>query len=312
MQDENDISQETASVEAGSGEQTQEFGAQETQDESAIPGVDQIAAQQQASTPEQQTFLEGSTLDPRQLPPEIQPIWKRMQSAYTKKMQEIAAVRDQAQLVERFHSDRDYAFQTVAQWAAQNGFAIQPVGAQAHQQAQLSPQQQQAQGDVPPALIEQVKQSLPPELQWMAESQAKAQWAAAQMLLKPLVQQTQQQQRQVVEQEWDKLAGELSEEAPGWEQHESEMTELYDFLQGQKLSHPKFGSKHKLLYNLVTSNAAATAQVAKRMTQAAKNRPSSGITTGKTASNLLDRVRQAKTSQDAFRLAAQAAGGFGE
>lgn len=306
--DENDISQETAPVEADSGEQTQEFGAETTQDEGAIPGVDQVAAQQ-AATPEQQTFLEGSTLDPRQLPPEIQPIWKRMQSAYTKKMQEIAAVRDQAQIVERFYNDRDFAFQTVAQWAAQNGFAVQPVGAQQHQQAQ---QQVQPQGDMPAGLVEQVKASLPPELQWMAESQAKAQWAAAQMLLKPLVQQTQQQQRQAVEQEWDKLAEELTQQAPGWEEHEGEMTELYDFLQSQKLSHPKFGSKHQLLYNLVTSNAAATAQVAKRMTQAAKNRPSSGITTGKTASNLMDRVRQAKTSQDAFRLAAQAAGGFSE
>ena len=310
MADENDLSQETASVETDSGEQTQEFGAQETQDEGAIPGVDQVAAAQAA--PEQQTFLEGSTLDPRQLPPEIQPIWKRMQSAYTKKMQEIAAVRDQAQIVERFYNDRDFAFQTVAQWAAQNGFAVQPIGAQQHQQAQLTPQQQQGQGDLPPGLVEQVKNSLPPELQWMAESQAKAQWAAAQMLLKPLVQQTQQQQRQAVEQEWDKLADELSQQAPGWEEHENEMTELYDFLQSQKLSHPKFGSKHQLLYNLVTSNAAATAQVAKRMTQAAKNRPASGISTGKTASNLSDRIKQAKTSQDAFRLAAQAAGGYGE
>ena len=255
---------------------------------------------------EEEHFLKGSTLDPRQLPAEIQPIWKKMQGAYTKRMQEIAPIREKAAIVERFYNDREFAFQTVAQWAAQNGYSIAPVGA-AQQQFQQPAAQPQRQGDVPRELVESIKANLPDELQWMAESQAKAQWAAAQMMLKPLVEQQKQTQQSQLAQEWDRLAEELTESAPGWEEHEPEMAELLNFMQGPQMRHPKYGSKHQLLYNLVNSNAAATAQVAKRMNAAVKNRPSSGITTGRTATNFADRIKQAKNSQEAFRLAAQAA-----
>ena len=256
---------------------------------------------------QEQTFLAGATLDPTKLPPEIQPIFKKMQGAYTKRMQEAAEWKRQAEIVDRFRNDKDFGFQTVAQWAVQNGYSIAPVG-QPHPQAQ--PTQQQP-GQPDPQIVEAFKKNLPPELQWMAESTAPALQAAVQSLLAPVVQQLQKTQqdtnRQVMEREWDTLAEELSNVAPGWEEHEPEMSELLDFLQGAQMKHPKYGSKHQLLYNLVTGNAAATAQVTRRMQQAATNRPASGMTTGRTTNNLQDRIRQAKSSQDAFRLAAQAA-----
>ncbi len=279
-----------------------------TQDEGQDISAEQdgaIPAQSEQAQQEEEHFLKGSTLDPRQLPAEIQPIWKKMQGAYTKRMQEFAPIREQAAIVERFYSDRDFAFQTVAQWAAQNGYSIAPLGAQ-HPQAQ---QERQRQGNAPPKVLEAIRANLPEELKWMAEAQAPALMAAAQELLQPLMQHQQSQQKAGLEQEWDRLAEELTESAPGWEEHEPEMAQLLDFMQGPQMRHPKYGSKHQLLYNLVNSNAAATAQVAKRMNAAVKNRPASGITTGRTTTNFADRIKQAKTSQDAFRLAAQAAEG---
>ena len=288
-------------------------------DESAVQGGVDLDAQaatipQTAQAQAEQQFLAGSTLDPTKLPPEIQPIFKKMQGAYTKKMQEAARWREHSEMVERFQNDRDYGFQTVAQWAAQNGYSLAPVGTGQGQQ----PQAQQAFGkpnQPDPSIVEAIKANLPPELQWMAESTAPAIAQAVKQILAPLAQQIVQQQqganRQVMEREWDDLAGQLSDVAPGWEEHEPQMVELLDFLQGSTMKHPKFGSKHQLLYNLVTGNAAATAQVTKRMQQAATNRPSSGMTTGRTTTNLADRIRAAKSSQDAFKLAAQAAEGRG-
>jgi len=270
-------------------------------------GLDQNAEGAIPQAAQEDHFLQGSTLDPRQLPPEVQPIFKKMQAAYTKKFQQAAEWQRQADIVDRFNNDRDFGFQTVAQWAARNGYQIAPVG-----QQQAQPIQRQQPGQVPPQLVEALKANLPPELQWMAEAQAPAIQTAVQQLLAPLAQQLMQtqntRQQEQAGQEWDTLAEELSGIAPGWEEHEPEMVELYDFLTSPRMKDKKFGSKHQLLYNLVTGNAAATAQVAKRMNAAAKNRPSSGITTGRTSSNIQDRIRSAKTSQDAFKLAAQAAG----
>jgi hypothetical protein len=282
--------------------------------DSGAPQNGAIPGQMDNAQPAESSFLQGSPLDPTKLPPELQPIFKKMQGAYTKRMQEAAAWRRDAELVQRFNQDRDFAFQTTAQWAAQNGYSLAPLGAQG---AQGQPQTQQVSPQsvkVPPELVDVIRSNLPQEMQWLAESQAPALWQAAQMMLRPLVEQQQLSQRQSVEQqqraaeqEWDKLADELGQTAPGWEEHEPEMAELLRFLQGRDMKHPKYGSKHQLLYNLITGNAAATAQVTKRMNAAAKNRPSSGMTTGRTAGNLEDRIRTAKSSQDAFKLAALAA-----
>ena len=102
----------------------------------------------------EETFLKGATLDPNKLPEEIKPIFKKMQGAYTRKMQEIAANREKLELVDRLYNDRDFAFQQVAQWAAQNGFQIAPIGAQFNQQPQHAPQRA---GAPNPQLVETIK-----------------------------------------------------------------------------------------------------------------------------------------------------------
>lgn len=300
-----DQNTETATSE-GTEAQNTDFSATDTTDPGTTISEDQAHAQTEESQREGAQFLQGSTLDPRQLPPEIQPIFKRMQAAYTKKMQEAANWRQKAETVDKFYTDPQYAFQTLAQWAANNGYTIAPVGSQAAQT--IASQQKSAAAS---AVAETIKQNLPDELKWMADSMGpaldQAVQGAVQKMLQPLAQQAQQQQYQVQSQEWDSHAAKLSEVAPGWEEHEGAMGEILDFLQGSQLNHPKYGSKLQVLYNLATGNAAATAQVAKRFTQAAKNRPSSGMTTGRTSSNLADRIRNTKRSSDAFRLAAEAA-----
>lgn len=285
-------------------------------EENAQGGFDQdaegaIPQEQQAQA--EATFLENANLDPRKLPQELQPIFKKMQGAYTKRMQNAAEWQRSHEVVQRFYTDRDFGYQTSAQWAAQNGFQLVPVGQL--QQAQQSYQPQRP-GQPDPQLVDVVKQNLPEELQWMAESQAPAIQQAVAKMLAPVVQALQQTHQSTAEKfasdEWDRYAEELSNVAPGWEEHENEMMELYDFLESSRMNHPKFGSKHQILYDLVTKNAASTAQVAKRFTAAAKNRPATGNGTGRTTSNIQDRIRNAKSNQDAFRLAAQAAGFTGE
>ena len=62
--------------------------------------------------------------DPANLPPELQDQWKRMQGAYTKKMQKLAGAREAASIVERFNSDPDYARQIILQRAQQMGLSL--------------------------------------------------------------------------------------------------------------------------------------------------------------------------------------------
>jgi len=107
-------------------------------------------------------------------------------------------------------------------------------------------------------------------------------------------------------QEYDRLAQELSESHPGWEQHENDMDELLGFMSSPAMTHPKFGSKHKILLNAITSNAAAVAEATKRMNGSVKNANRSG-SPQRVVSNLQQRIKQASNNNDAWELAKQAA-----
>ena len=141
----------------------------------------------------------------------------------------------------------------------------------------------------------------------MAEDLAAGQWVAQQMLLQPLIQQTQQQQYQARSQEFEKLTNELSESAPGWEEHESTMDALLAFMQSPAMTHPQFGSKVKLLYNAVTGNASAIAEATNRMNKSVKNRTGSGVPGTRVVPNLQQRIKQAPNNNQAWELAKQAA-----
>lgn len=265
-------------------------------DTSFAPPADATQDQQGTVPQQEETFVTGDeNLDPRKLDPALQPIFKRMQAAYTKRMQGVASIQEKAAVVDRFYNDPDFARQTLAQWAQQNGYQL----TQANGQAQ--PQQRAQAGDVPAYLVEAFKNNLDPALHWMAEPQAKAMWASMQGILQPLFQQNEQQTQKARETEWQRTADELGQLAPGWEEHEDTMGELFDFMRSKDLVHPTFGSKLQMLYDLATAKAASLKQAQGRVAQAGRNRVSSSRGT-QTRPNIEQDIRKAST-QDAWKLA---------
>jgi DNA-binding transcriptional MerR regulator len=289
----------------------------EPADEAATDGEDGDAiAGEQAQPEAQASFFDPKLIDTLPIDEatkaQLRSTWKAMHGGYNKWIQtERNPLREKAAIVDRFYQDRNFAQQTLIQWAAQNGYQLAPIG----QQAQ-SGQQQQARtnGGPPPELVDAIKQSLPPELQWMAESQAAAHWTANQLSMKPFqerdqqFQAQQQQQKQAqIDQAYEEAAAELREKAPDWEQKETELTQLWDFLTSSQMKNQKFGNKLELLWNMLNGGATATAEATRRMTSAVKNRSSSSMGSTRTVNNLQDRIRQAPNSRDAFKIAAQAA-----
>ena len=242
--------------------------------------------------------------------PALKQAYGWMQSGYQKKMAKSKELEQKASLVDRFYSEPQFAIQTIQEVAKQHGYTLTraQAGAIASGNAAL-PQAATGASNVPPEYIEMAKQSLPPELQWMAESQAKATYNMVQAgitaALKPYEQKTQEATKAQMDKEYEGMAEELSKTVPGWEEHEDEMSELLDFLHSGQMRHKKYGSKLQLLYNMVTGNAVATQEAGKRIAQAAKNRTSSSQAV-RTTTNIGERIRKA-SNNDAWALAAQAA-----
>lgn len=262
--------------------------------QAAAPEITETGAPVADETQGQEQFLEGSNLDPRKLDPALQPIFKQMQGAYTKRMQALSEIRDKAAVVDRFYSDPQFAQQTLQQWAYQNGYQLTPAG---------GPQQQAQQGNAPSFLVDAFKSNLPQELQWLADPLAKAMGTSMQGMLAPLAQQQQQAQQASREAEWDKSANELAGVAPGWEEHEDTMGQIFDFMQSSSQYHPVFGSKLQMLYDLATAKSASLKQATQRVAQAGKNRVTSGRPVA-TRPALENQIRSA-SSQDAWKLAVQ-------
>jgi len=266
----------------------------------------------EAQPVQQASFFDPSQIDKLpiddQVKAQLRQTWKALHGKYnTWHQTERLPLQAKAAMVDRFNSDRNFAQQTLVQWAAQNGFQLLPIGQQAAPQGQQGQARQGPQSQVPPELVEIVRASLPPELQWMAESQAASQWAAQQFAMKPYQEQQIQQRQEQANQQWEDAAAELREKAPNWEERESEMTELWDYLTSPQMRHPKFGNKIEMLWNVLNGNQSATANAVDRMNRAVKNRSGSSMGSTRTVSNLQDRIRNAPSKHDAFALAKQAA-----
>ena len=249
---------------------------------------------------------EESFINPADLPPELKAHWKRMHGTYAKKMGEIKQIRQNAEAAQRFYNDPAFAEQTVRAWAQQNGYSLGRGG---------EPQQTQAAPSVVTQNMQQkIESELGEEFRWMAPMFAKVMNAVLPETLKPLEesrraleQRTQAEQQQRMEAEYEALAEQLSEIAPDWETHEDDMSELLAFLRGNALTHKKYGSKLALLHGLVTRDVQATARAAQRMRDAVFNRTPTSTVRTKTAPNLSEQIRKAKTSNEAWDLAAQSA-----
>ena len=238
------------------------------------------------------------------LPDELKTEWEKhrkgMQRSYTKVLEKLRAKEAEVESraskyenVDKFYNDTDFATQVVQEWAKQNGFQL-TGGKGAGATAPSS--------DIPKHLLDAAEASLPPELKWMAPHLAKFQATA----MAPLNREKEQQLQKQREAEIDASLEELSEDNPGWEEHEDDLLELLEFMRSDNLSHKRFGSKPKLLLGLLTGNANAIKEATNRMRQAVKHKgttpaPGSGL------SNIVDRVRKAKDSKSAWEIAKQAA-----
>lgn len=277
-----------------------------TQDPEKSPDTTPIEPEPEpAPDPEPDKAAEAEQfLDPASIPEELKPHWKRMQGTFTKRMQEFRAQRDKVADYDRLMSDAEYARQVVLEAAPRLGLTVTTGNGNGNPATVKAP----ASGDrAPSELIDAVKGQLSPELAWMADSIANAHWAANKMTLAPLLQRQQQDTMRTRQAEYERLAADLSEVAPGWDEKESEMSELLAYLKSDDMNHPKFGSKLALLYNGVSGNEAAQVTATRRMVATARAKSSQSRTTGRTIDNLPERIRSAKTDQDAFRLAAEAA-----
>lgn len=246
------------------------------------------------------TFLtDGELMDKIRSTPELDHMFRKMQSAYSKRSQDIAKVRDAAQIVERFNSDPEFARQTILSRAQQLGLHVGTPG--------QTPgfQHGAASKSMPPELVEAVKANLSPELQWMAPALAASQWAGMQLAMQPIVEQQAQASRSTRDQQYDTLVAQLSEKAPGWEAHEEDMDSLLAFMQSQNMTDRRWGSKLELLHRLAAGSGQATAEAARRMGAAAKARTSVGSPVAAPAFNIAEQVRKPKHTQDAWDIAAK-------
>ena len=246
-----------------------------------------------------------SFIDPKDLPEELKPHWKRMHSAFSRKMNEINKANEKIEAYDRFMSDPEYAKETIRAYAQKYGMSL--VEQRAAENYIANAQGGQGNSDVPRQLIEAVGSKLAPELKWMAESIASAHWEANKLTVAPVIKRMQDSAKKQAKSEYDRMAQELSERAPTWEEKEDDMTSLLDFIQGEENYHSEFGSKLEILYNIVTGNSRATQEAINRISSAAKNRGSIGSTGPKSSPDLSEKIRGAKNAQDAWKIAADAA-----
>ena len=211
---------------------------------------------------------------------------------------ELAQLRSQAQIVQRFNSDPAFARQIVRERAQQLGLVVQ--------ETQPTPP---ANAGPPADYVETVRASLSPEMQFLAPQIAGATWTATQSALEPVRQQQQAHARQQRESGYQAMSRDLSSEAPGWEKYEDDMLGILGFLRGVvegsgSMTHPKYGSALKLLYRLASGDAAATAQAGRRMQQALRSgtRTSTGGGRGQ-GPDLQTMLEKATTDQQRWQIA---------
>jgi hypothetical protein len=159
--------------------------------------------------------------------------------------------------------------------------------------------------------VEQVRQTLSPEMQFMAPQIAKATWAATQATVAPLREQQAKLDAARQQDEYAGMARDLSTEAPGWEKYEGEMLQILGFLKGAltgdgPMRHNKYGSVLKALHRLASGDAQATAQAGRRMSEAA--RAATRTSQGNTRSggpDLETMIEKAQSPQQKWQLAMQ-------
>jgi len=226
-----------------------------------------LAPEGGASPSKEDTFF-----DPSQLTPELQTQWKRMQGAYTKKMQGAAEWRKKADAFDRFYGDPTYQQQVLEQSARQLGYTL-------NRQGQMVPTGHGSTPSASPELLGALKESLGPELGFLADKLAPSLSAFLEQRLQatvgPLAQRTEQMTQASKQAKRTEAFAELSEKAPGWEAYQDDMDDLEQFLQSEETHSKRWGNKAALLYRMA-NNGAAVQDAQQRMKRAAQNRTVTG------------------------------------
>jgi len=139
------------------------------------------------------------------------------------------------------------------------------------------------------SLTKELEERLGPDLAFLAPALGHVLQVGIRAGLAPYEQRAQHQERERYQGKIETLKAKMDKEHPGWEQHDEDMLSAYKFLGSSDLEHPKFGDKYSILYQLVKSRLAP-------------EQPQ------RTASPTLEKqVALAKTNDDAFHLAVEAA-----
>lgn len=224
-------------------------------------------------------------------------------------IEELQAQIDQltarAQLVDQFEANPEGVLRSVA---GRLGMELVPSG---NGNSNGATNGTQSSDGPPQSFIETVSQNLPPEMQFMGESLARASWIANQESLRPFQQQQVQEREEARNAERDRAAAEMDAKHPEWRRSLAEMEELYSFMKtatnGGAMSHPKFGSLQEKLFELVTAGKTASTTAASRMRDAARNGTSTSSSQGSSGPDISELIGKQTTREDKFKVALKAA-----
>lgn len=244
------------------------------------------------------------------------PNYKYWQGAYTKTRQhdrqrdsqrygKLESEHQQfGEVLRNFYTSDEYALQVLRQRFPQLASRLSLDGT-------LSPGTQNGAPSTEGVLTQHLLAGLDPDLQFLAPRLGPAIEAAMQayvgQAVRPLQQQTEQQQVATRRAQEDELLAALDSQHPGWEaRYGPQMKALDDFLNSDALTHPTFGDKYSLYLRLLNPDLARV-DAARSMSAASRARLVTGRA-GRTSSPATEQqVLSAKNSAEAFRLAAQAA-----
>lgn len=216
---------------------------------------------------------------------------------------EVRSLRQKAQMVDRFYSDPAYALQTMQQVAQRLGYTVQPAAQRPAETA-----------SAPPAWVsEAATQALAGEtdLQFLAPLIAKVAYAITQKELAPLQEQTATREQQARQLEFEQMAQALEAEGADWRDHENEMmsrlTWLKQAVNGGTLSHPRYGSLLKLLYQWTIGESQAQVEAGRRMQRALTNRTTQSQTRAQPPVDVQALIQEKSRPQDKWDVAMQQA-----
>ena len=217
---------------------------------------------------------------------------------------QIGELQERQQLLDTFERDPEGTLRHVAE---RLGMELMPRGGTNGTGAD------QANDDPPQRFVDAISRNLPPEMQFMTNSIAKASWVANREAQRPFQEQLQAERNHQRMQERNAISAEMNAKHPGWDSDKSlgEMAELLNFLAGANnggpMRHPKFGTAQELLFNLIAGEGNAVRAAAERMRDAAQNATSESSNQGPSPLDVAKQIAGATSRSDKLTIALRAA-----